>query len=122
MRIIYYCDFKRYIYYINEYCLKEHWENGSTVEGCVDIRHFSYPVYHAFLRYLYTDEVELPPEDAIGRTSCKPFEIIFTMLYQPGAEQCFEDFEIIFKNSHHNLTKKYIRMHKISTQKNQKPP
>jgi len=45
---------------------QEHWEEGSTVEGCVDIRHFSYPVYHAFLKYLYTDEVELPPEEAIG--------------------------------------------------------
>ncbi|XP_013780686.1 RCC1 and BTB domain-containing protein 1-like [Limulus polyphemus] len=32
----------------------------------IEITQFSYPVYQAFLRYLYTDEVELPPEDAIG--------------------------------------------------------
>ena len=36
------------------------------MEGCIDIRHFSYPVYRAFLLYLYTDTVDLPPEDAIG--------------------------------------------------------
>jgi len=44
---------------------QEHWEEGS-MEGGVDIRHFSYPVYRAFLLYLYTDQVDLPPEDAIG--------------------------------------------------------
>lgn len=27
---------------------------------------FSYPVYRAFLEYLYTDSIRLPPEDAIG--------------------------------------------------------
>lgn len=27
---------------------------------------FSYPVYRAFLEYLYTDNIRLPPEDAIG--------------------------------------------------------
>lgn len=27
---------------------------------------FSYVVYHAFLQYLYTDEVTLPPESALG--------------------------------------------------------
>ena len=27
------------------------------MEGGVDIRHFSYPVYRAFLLYLYTDQV-----------------------------------------------------------------
>ena len=36
------------------------------MEGCIDIRHFSYAVYRAFLLYLYTDTVDLPPEDAIG--------------------------------------------------------
>ena len=45
--------------------LQDHWEEG-TNEGCIDIRHFSYPVYRAFLHYLYTDQVDLPPEDAIG--------------------------------------------------------
>ncbi|XP_063173848.1 RCC1 and BTB domain-containing protein 1 isoform X2 [Candoia aspera] len=32
----------------------------------IDIDQFSYPVYRAFLEYLYTDNVDLPPEDAIG--------------------------------------------------------
>lgn len=45
--------------------VKDHWEEN-CVEGCIDIRHFSYAVYRAFLLYLYTDTVDLPPEDAIG--------------------------------------------------------
>ena len=46
---------------------QDHWEEGTVEDkGCVDIRHFSYPVYRAFLLYLYTDQVDLPPEDAIG--------------------------------------------------------
>jgi len=45
---------------------QEHWEEGNSDSGTIDIRHFTYPVYRAFLQYLYTDEVELPPEDAIG--------------------------------------------------------
>jgi RCC1 and BTB domain-containing protein len=32
----------------------------------VEIHQFTYPVYKAFLQYLYTDEVNLSPEDAIG--------------------------------------------------------
>lgn len=32
----------------------------------IEIDQFSYPVYRAFLEYLYTDCVDLPPEDAIG--------------------------------------------------------
>ncbi|KAL1430111.1 hypothetical protein MTO96_015585 [Rhipicephalus appendiculatus] len=32
----------------------------------VDVTTFPYAVYKAFLQYLYTDEVDLPPEDAIG--------------------------------------------------------
>jgi RCC1 and BTB domain-containing protein len=47
--------------------LQEHWEEGTNEAGCIEIRHFTFPVYRAFLQYLYTDEVELPPEDAIGR-------------------------------------------------------
>lgn len=34
----------------------------------IEIDQFSYPVYRAFLEYLYTDSVDLPPEDAIGST------------------------------------------------------
>ncbi|KAM8974895.1 RCC1 and BTB domain-containing protein 1 [Pelodytes ibericus] len=41
-----------------------HWnENGKEV---IEIDQFSYAVYRAFLEYLYTDVVDLPPEDAIG--------------------------------------------------------
>ncbi|XP_007910714.1 RCC1 and BTB domain-containing protein 1 isoform X1 [Callorhinchus milii] len=32
----------------------------------IEINQFTYPVYHSFLEYLYTDSVNLPPEDAIG--------------------------------------------------------
>uniref|UniRef100_A0A7N8YD53 Regulator of chromosome condensation (RCC1) and BTB (POZ) domain containing protein 1 n=1 Tax=Mastacembelus armatus TaxID=205130 RepID=A0A7N8YD53_9TELE len=32
----------------------------------IEIDQFSYPVYRAFLQFLYTDTVDLPPEDAIG--------------------------------------------------------
>jgi hypothetical protein len=32
----------------------------------IKITSYSYTVFYAFLRYIYTDQVELPPEDAIG--------------------------------------------------------
>lgn len=32
----------------------------------IEIGQFSYPVYRSFLKFLYTDTVDLPPEDAIG--------------------------------------------------------
>jgi hypothetical protein len=32
----------------------------------VEIEQFSYTVYRAFLQYLYTDEVMLSPEHALG--------------------------------------------------------
>ena len=32
----------------------------------IEIPHYSYDVYYAFLLFLYTDRVELPPEDAIS--------------------------------------------------------
>ncbi|XP_061571831.1 RCC1 and BTB domain-containing protein 1 isoform X2 [Cololabis saira] len=32
----------------------------------IEISQFSYPVYRSFLQFLYTDTVDLPPEDAIG--------------------------------------------------------
>uniref|UniRef100_A0A672G0W4 RCC1 and BTB domain-containing protein 1-like n=1 Tax=Salarias fasciatus TaxID=181472 RepID=A0A672G0W4_SALFA len=35
-------------------------------QDVVEITQFSYPVYKAFLRFLYTDSVDLPPEDAIS--------------------------------------------------------
>uniref|UniRef100_A0A8C5QVY9 RCC1 and BTB domain containing protein 2 n=1 Tax=Leptobrachium leishanense TaxID=445787 RepID=A0A8C5QVY9_9ANUR len=35
-------------------------------EETIEMNQFSYPVYHAFLEYLYTDSISIPPEDAIG--------------------------------------------------------
>ena len=32
----------------------------------MDVKSFSYVVFHAFIKYLYTDEVDLKPEDAVG--------------------------------------------------------
>lgn len=36
-------------------------------EDCIEVSQFSYLVYRAFLEYLYTDAINLPPEDAIGK-------------------------------------------------------
>lgn len=43
---------------------QSHWEEDD--KDTVDVTTFPYSVYKAFLEYLYTDEVQLPPEDAIG--------------------------------------------------------
>ncbi|KAF7666962.1 hypothetical protein LDENG_00085520 [Lucifuga dentata] len=43
---------------------QSHW-NEDTKE-VIEIDQFSYPVYRSFLEFLYTDNVELLPEDAIG--------------------------------------------------------
>lgn len=32
----------------------------------IEVSQFSYAVYKAFLQYLYTDQVNLKPEEAIG--------------------------------------------------------
>uniref|UniRef100_A0A2D4HNN9 BTB domain-containing protein n=1 Tax=Micrurus lemniscatus lemniscatus TaxID=129467 RepID=A0A2D4HNN9_MICLE len=37
----------------------------------IDVDQFSYPVYRAFLEYLYTDNIDLPPEDAIGSSGIR---------------------------------------------------
>lgn len=39
-------------------------------EDCIEVNQFSYLVYRAFLEYLYTDSINLPPEDAIGKHMC----------------------------------------------------
>uniref|UniRef100_A0A8B9GYT0 RCC1 and BTB domain containing protein 2 n=1 Tax=Astyanax mexicanus TaxID=7994 RepID=A0A8B9GYT0_ASTMX len=39
---------------------------NETDEEAIEIHQFSYLVYRAFLEYLYTDTINLPPEDAIG--------------------------------------------------------
>ncbi|XP_061463580.1 RCC1 and BTB domain-containing protein 2 isoform X3 [Rhineura floridana] len=35
-------------------------------DDIIEISEFSYPVFRAFLEYLYTDSISLPPEDAVG--------------------------------------------------------
>ncbi|XP_076453620.1 RCC1 and BTB domain-containing protein 1-like [Babylonia areolata] len=35
-------------------------------KDCIEMSKYSFPVYRAFLRYLYTDCVDLPPEEAIN--------------------------------------------------------
>lgn len=41
-----------------------HWNEDE--KDVIEITQYTYNVYKAFLKYLYTDIVELPPEDAIG--------------------------------------------------------
>ena len=41
-----------------------HWNENN--QDTVEITGYSYPVFFSFLRWLYTDHVELPPEGAIG--------------------------------------------------------
>ncbi|KAA8587965.1 hypothetical protein FQN60_001159, partial [Etheostoma spectabile] len=43
---------------------QSHW--NEDMKEVIEIDQFSYPVYRSFLEFLYTDNVELPPEDAIG--------------------------------------------------------
>ncbi|KAK5920658.1 hypothetical protein CgunFtcFv8_024445 [Champsocephalus gunnari] len=43
---------------------QSHW--NEDMKEVIEIDQFSYPVYRSFLEFLYTDAVELPPEDAIG--------------------------------------------------------
>lgn len=43
---------------------QSHW--NEDMKEVIEIDQFSYPVYRSFLEFLYTDTVDLPPEDAIG--------------------------------------------------------
>jgi len=43
---------------------QSHWNESD--QKCIEVDQFSYKVYHAFLYYLYTDQVDLDPDDAIG--------------------------------------------------------
>lgn len=43
---------------------QSHW--NEDMKEVIEIDQFSYPVYRSFLEFLYTDNVELSPEDAIG--------------------------------------------------------
>ena len=45
------------------FSVKLYWDGCSVIE----IPHYNYGVYRAFLEFLYTDKVDLPPEDAIGK-------------------------------------------------------
>lgn len=45
---------------------------NETDEDAIEIHQFSYLVYRAFLEYLYTDTINLPPEDAIGKPRDEP--------------------------------------------------
>lgn len=42
----------------------------SSLEDCeddiIEMSEFSYPVFRAFLEYLYTDSISLSPEEAVG--------------------------------------------------------
>ena len=42
----------------------QNWDEAE--KKTIEINDFSYTVYYAFLKYLYTDTVELSPDDAIG--------------------------------------------------------
>lgn len=44
---------------------QSHW--NEDMKEVIEIDQFSYPVYRSFLEFLYTDDVELPPEDAVGQ-------------------------------------------------------
>ena len=56
-----YC-WKRYLCVLITFCIIFFSPSFSVIE----VTQFSYPVYRAFLQYLYTDHVHLQPEDAIG--------------------------------------------------------
>lgn len=57
----------------NPWCRCEHFRSmfqshwNEDMKEVIEIEQFSYPVYRSFLEFLYTDNVELPPEDAIGQ-------------------------------------------------------
>ena len=44
---------------------QSHWNENE--QDTIEITGYSYPVFYSFVRWLYTDYVELPPEDAIGK-------------------------------------------------------
>lgn len=49
---------------------QSHWNEDD--KAVIQIDQFSYPVYRSFLEFLYTDQVDLPPEDAIGQDPAPP--------------------------------------------------
>lgn len=49
---------------------QSHWNEDD--KQVIEVDQFSYPVYRSFLEFLYTDHVDLPPEDAIGQDLTDP--------------------------------------------------
>ncbi|XP_076041418.1 RCC1 and BTB domain-containing protein 1-like isoform X2 [Oratosquilla oratoria] len=49
-------------YYRNMF--QQHWKESNLEE--VEVKDYTYPVFRAFLQYVYTDTVNVSPEDAIG--------------------------------------------------------
>lgn len=47
---------------------KENHGKNDLFYSVIEHDEFSHDVYKAFLKYLYTDEVDLPPEIALGRS------------------------------------------------------
>lgn len=46
----------------------EHFRSSleDSEDDIVEMSEFSYPVFRAFLEYLYTDNISLSPEEAVG--------------------------------------------------------
>lgn len=79
---------------------------NEDMKEVIEIDQFSYPVYRAFLQYLYTDTVDLPPEDAIGTAfglarPCGHLCLLFLELQHIVIYRCI-DFYIL---------KKYLSKH-----------
>ena len=58
--------------------------NCSCCCSVIEVTQFSYPVYYAFLQFLYTDHVHLQPEDAIGRSNASLINYSFLPSPQEG--------------------------------------
>ena len=44
--------------------MQDHWEEDGQKQ--IKMTQFTYPVYRAFLQYLYCEEIDLPAEECIG--------------------------------------------------------
>lgn len=61
---------------------------NEDMKEVIEIDQFSYPVYRAFLQYLYTDAVDLPPEDAIGTSHIRTGHSIASKIYLLRSFHC----------------------------------
>jgi len=64
------CDYFRRMF-------QSHW--GENNQDTIEINGYSYPVVYSFLQWLYTDHVELPPEDAIGESASRITWFVFLL-------------------------------------------